>query len=211
MRDTQNCIQTYTGRIMNPFKPRQRDVCIEDIAHALANQARFTGHSRVFYSVAEHSLHVSRQMPTRKLKLAALMHDASEAYLADIATPLKRHPSFAYYKVIEDGLMECIFKALKIPHTWHTPKIKEADRRMCATEAYDLMAPFHPQLQERWEELGRPYRTPKYVFGYGSEEAEMLFLREYKRLTNEETKDPDLVAHAGRMRLRTGLRWTPHG
>ena len=56
-------IQTFTGKKFDPLNPNLNDFCIEDIAHSLSLQCRFTGHCRVFYSVAEHSVHVSYQVP----------------------------------------------------------------------------------------------------------------------------------------------------
>jgi len=64
---------------------------ISDIIHALAHQCRYTGHSKAFYSVAEHSLLVSRIVEDLGLgdPFEGLMHDAAEAYLSDIAAPWK--------------------------------------------------------------------------------------------------------------------------
>lgn len=56
-------IQTFTGRRFWPLDPRPEDVCIEDIAHALSLKCRFGGHCTRFYSVAEHSVHVSNYVP----------------------------------------------------------------------------------------------------------------------------------------------------
>ena len=49
-------IQTFTGKRMYPLDPKPEDICIEDIAHALSNICRFTGHTKKFYSVGEHSI-----------------------------------------------------------------------------------------------------------------------------------------------------------
>lgn len=71
-----------------PADPRPEDVNIADIAHALANLCRWGGHCPHFYSVAEHSVLVSYQVP-RQHALTALMHDATEAYLGDVPRPIK--------------------------------------------------------------------------------------------------------------------------
>ncbi len=85
-------IQTFTGRRFWPLGARAGDVDVRDIAHALALKCRFNGHCRVFYSVAEHSVRVSRVMEVggRKMAMWGLMHDAAEAYLADLGGPIKK-------------------------------------------------------------------------------------------------------------------------
>jgi hypothetical protein len=81
-------IQTYTGRKFYPLCPRSQDVCIEDIAHALALECRYTGHCREFFSVAQHSVMVS-EMLSGEAAIWGLLHDAAEAYLCDLAKPIK--------------------------------------------------------------------------------------------------------------------------
>ena len=83
-------IVTYTGKqfFFDDVQPDSID--IRDIAHALSQLCRFTGHSNLFYSVAQHSLLVSEKMPGRPIdKLTALLHDAAEAYIGDVSSPLK--------------------------------------------------------------------------------------------------------------------------
>lgn len=87
-------IQTFTCQQMYPLDPREAEIDILDIAHALANLCRFNGHVKQFYSVAEHSCHVSDLLP-QVWKLTGLLHDASEAYLCDLPRPIKRSPGFA--------------------------------------------------------------------------------------------------------------------
>lgn len=89
-------IQTFTGRQYWPLDPRPEDVSLYDIAHALSLLCRYGGHCREFYSVAEHSVLVSRVVPER-FALQGLMHDATEAYCVDVPRPLKRFlPSYEH-------------------------------------------------------------------------------------------------------------------
>lgn len=81
-------MQTYTGRVFWPLEPRPEDVDIVDIAHALANLCRYGGHSKVFYSVAHHSVLVSQIVPPADA-LWGLMHDSAEAYVIDLIRPIK--------------------------------------------------------------------------------------------------------------------------
>lgn len=79
---------TISGLEVNFLQPTEDSIDIEDIAHALSNICRFGGHCFPFYSVAQHSVIVAALAPER-LRLAALLHDASEAYLGDVIKPLK--------------------------------------------------------------------------------------------------------------------------
>ena len=106
-------LQTVSGRWVNPFDPDPEQLDAGDIARALANQCRFGGHSRAFYSVAQHSVIVSRLVEERggdaEDVFAALMHDASEAYLGDMPHPLKhRSPLGAAFKAAEEHLERAI-------------------------------------------------------------------------------------------------------
>jgi len=81
-------IRTISGRKIDPFNIQQDDICIEDIAHSLSMQCRYNGHSRHFYSVAEHSILVSQCLPA-SCQLWGLLHDATEAYIGDMISPIK--------------------------------------------------------------------------------------------------------------------------
>lgn len=135
-------IQTRSGIPFYPQDPRPEDICVEDIAHALGNLCRFSGHVKRYYSVAEHSVLVSRLVPPR-FALAALLHDASEAYLVDIPKPIK--PLLPVYERMEANVMKQVHKHFGI----HTDLVSErverdthihyADMAMLLTEKNQLM------------------------------------------------------------------------
>lgn len=123
-------IVTRSGRHIDLAAPmsEQNDFTLEDIADGLAKQCRFNGQIGRFYSVAEHSILVSRIVP-ESLALPALMHDAAEAYLGDIVSPLKS--LINGYDEIEHKLMVSISRALGFDHQMLTSHdryfIKTAD------------------------------------------------------------------------------------
>ncbi|HEX6025014.1 MAG TPA: YfbR-like 5'-deoxynucleotidase [Solirubrobacter sp.] len=145
-------IQTVSGRWVNPFDPDPEMLDAADIARALANQCRFGGHCRVFYSVAQHSVIVSQLVEERGGDVedcfAALMHDATEAYLGDMPHPLKhRSPLGAAFKQAEDDLEEALRERFNIKPD--VPEIKRADRALLATErrAFSSEAWHWPELE----------------------------------------------------------------
>ncbi|EKN01099.1 YfbR-like 5'-deoxynucleotidase [Acidocella sp. MX-AZ02] len=130
-------ILTATGVYFSLVRPDPDDIRIEDIAHALANTCRFAGHCQPFYSVAEHSVRVAlcSRVPSW-LKFDALMHDAAEAYLGDIPTPLKRLvPEFREVERRIEDAIEARFGC----HQIHHELVKAADLALLATERRDLM------------------------------------------------------------------------
>ena len=83
-------IVTFSGTRYTPFNPKKVDVSIIDIAHSLSQQCRYAGHCDFFYSVAEHSVHVSHMVPDQ-FALEALLHDGAEAYCHDMMYPVKNN------------------------------------------------------------------------------------------------------------------------
>lgn len=162
--DGEGSIITFTGRVISPLKPRPEQICIEDIAHALGNTCRFSGHTSRYISVAEHCIRVSRVL--RKLSPAmgmlGLLHDATEAYLTDIPRPYKH--LLVGYKEYETALANCIFEALGMP--FREPfgaEVKDADELLLAVEQYELMpdTKFWPRILSKEEHS-------HYVKEYGS-------------------------------------------
>lgn len=144
-------IGTFSGIQIAPLDPDPDNVRIEDIAHSLANQCRFTGHTKEFYSIAQHCYLTSRLVP-KEYQLQALLHDASEAYLADLARPIKKAPGLGeIYMEVEERLEEAIAKKFNIPHPWHET-VKAADAVMLWTEMRDLASYQPPDDVEMLDE-----------------------------------------------------------
>ena len=85
-------ITTYSGKPFFPMDPRPEEIRIEDIAHSLSMQCRFNGHTKWFYSVAQHCSIMAEAMMSdgyAEYAFEALMHDAAEAYIGDLIRPVK--------------------------------------------------------------------------------------------------------------------------
>lgn len=143
-------VQTFTGKKAHPLNLTPDEVCIEDIAQGLSMTARFRGQTREFYSVAQHSVLVARAVPEH-LAMAALLHDAGEVYLFDVARPLKhrvlfdcgsRHGSTTM-AFVEATVLQAVFMTFGVQEPdiaeWKT--IYQADDQALVTEARDLLGP----------------------------------------------------------------------
>lgn len=130
-------MQTYTGRQFWPLDPRVEDIDILDIAHSLSLQCRFAGHCLRFYSVAEHSVLISRAVPA-SAGLYGLLHDASEAYLLDVVRPLKPH--LPGYREMEQRVTDKIAARFGLPMQM-PPEVKAADNRLLLDERDQNMRP----------------------------------------------------------------------
>lgn len=133
-------IETYTGGRFRPFDPRPGEVRLLDIAAGLAHTCRFGGHCRQFYSVAQHSLHVSREFDTPRLQLLALLHDAGEAYVGDIPRPVKAE--LGRIESVEATIREAVWTGLGVdpPTDGEWERVMAADDRLLAYEANRLLA-----------------------------------------------------------------------
>lgn len=169
--------QVASGIAFYPFDPRPEDIRIEDIAHALALQCRFGGHTREFYSVAQHSLHVSENVSAPRA-LAALLHDAAEAYLVDVPRPLKRGPGFAMYCALERVITNAIAKRFGLPIDFDLgEEIAHADNVLLATEKRDLLV----ESAKPWLPLPAP--LPRILSPWPWRDAEIAFLSRFGQLT----------------------------
>lgn len=130
-------IRTAGGGRFWPLDPRPEEVDIREVAHALANLCRFTGHTRDFYSVGQHSVLVAMLCPP-EARPWGLLHDASEAYIADVSRPVKHAPEMAPYRAIEADLTAAIFRRFGLDPAMPA-SVKRADDVLCVAEARQLV------------------------------------------------------------------------
>lgn len=144
-------ILTYTGKEFHAFDPKPEQISLKDIAHALSRNNRFTGHSEKSYTVGEHSIHCYNLLCAMKADkdtcLIGLLHDASEAYLQDIASPFKKF--LPEYQELEKTVQNAIYlKYLGyIPTEEHYSEVKMVDEIMLVNEMEQLM-PNHKDINK---------------------------------------------------------------
>lgn len=169
-------IMTAAGRYFDFIRPEASSIEIGDIAHALAHICRFTGHVRQFYSVAEHSWHVSHLVP-RGHELAGLLHDAPEAFIGDVAKPLKMMlPGYALIEArVEAAVLGRFGLSAPLPDS-----VKDADRQMLRVEQVQAM----PGAGHDWGlgDLSPQAKLVRLEF-WDPAEAAMMFLRRFEELT----------------------------
>lgn len=138
---------TFSGAEFDPYEPTADVIDIRDIAAALSNINRFIGHTEYPYSVAQHSVLVARMVPAPvltppTLTLAALLHDAHEAYLGDMSAPLKAGPVGDAIRPLERKWNVAIAEHFDFdPVLFDHPSIKLADRVASRLEILSFMHP----------------------------------------------------------------------
>lgn len=175
-------MQTAHGRFY-PLDPRPEEIHVEDIARALSRICRFGGHSRAFYSVAQHSVHVS-ELCEPEHALWGLLHDAAEAYIGDMVRPLKRNSVMGAYRGIEFSIWETVVDRFGLSHgeiysLEHPYSVDHADEVMLATEARDLM-----DIRD-WDSYSDivAQALPEKIIPWSMERAEDAFLARFYSLT----------------------------
>lgn len=190
-------MNTYTGKKAYPYDLQPDQVCIEDIAVGLSNIKRFGGMTR--FSVAQHSVNVSLSLLLKaepnKLKpeeallgLYGLLHDASEAYLGDLISPLKNLPMFAFYREAEERAMKAIYTALDLPPPSPVDAnlVKLTDAA-CLADEMDRLWPKgrrHPDWKQKEGVVNTDW-TPGWLVYERQGEVSDRFLYEYNYLTKQ--------------------------
>ena len=172
-------IRTRGGHTFDFTDPSSNVIDIHDIAHALSQLCRFTGHTREFYSVAQHCVMVSLIVPP-ELALAGLLHDAAEAYLGDVSSPLKQ--MLPDYKAIEESVETAVLASVGISLPLD-PRVKVADLIMLATEKRDLFC--EKIRQEKWAVLAGVGPLIQPIRAWSAPKARIMFLNRYWELTDD--------------------------
>lgn len=168
-------ILTFSGHYFNFLQPDPASICIEDIAAGLSKVCRFAGQSRQFYSVAQHSVHVSylvAELGHPEHALAGLLHDAAEAYIGDVTRPLKQ--LLPDYRQIEQRVEAAVFARFGLPAEL-PPIIKQADLMMLATEQHNFMAPH----DDPWACIEGIRPLPERVQAWDHDHARAAFIGRY--------------------------------
>jgi 5'-deoxynucleotidase YfbR-like HD superfamily hydrolase len=185
-------MSTYGGSFIDFLNPQVDSIKIEDIAHSLSLICRFNGHCDYFYSVAQHCVHVSYQLPFG-MELQGLLHDAPEAYVGDVVGPLKgamrmlpvellNHMS--QFDIIEERWALAVGAAFELELVDLPAEVKEADARMLVTERRDIFAkcPLWPPRAED----AKPYDFKIAV--WEPRQAEETFLQRFHELSHRQSR-----------------------
>lgn len=190
-------METWSGKRVDLLNPDPSQIDIRDIAHHLSILNRFTGATKVPYSVAQHSLYVSMLVPEH-LQLHALLHDAHEAYTNDISTPLKEclYEEFCgrFASPLDsmihslDGVIGVAFGLGPLSGIWIN-EIKRADMQAMSDEKAFLK----PNSTSNWEEYGLPPPAGKIDVVMTWREAKQAFLDRFWRLYE---RTPSVQSHS---------------
>jgi hypothetical protein len=125
-----------SGRLVDPFDLQAGDFSLSATAHSLSLLNRYTGHTRIPLSVAEHSVMLSTVVPP-KLARAAIIHDMSETLTNDLPNPFKK--ALPEYVAMEDKVQRWLFELLEEPWDNYI-ELKPYDRNICADEMRQYMS-----------------------------------------------------------------------
>ncbi len=139
-------LETVSGKKIDVTNPDPDTILITDIAWALSRMPRFSGHSIPYipYSVAQHCIQVAKELAPQgpRVQMLGLLHDAAEAYINDLPSPVKHIPEIhAVISKLEDRLMSAIYEKLQLtpPNEKEEAIVKIADKNQQAIEAYNFM------------------------------------------------------------------------
>ena len=186
-------ISTLKGNIFDFEKPWDVVLDIEEIAHHLSMICRFNGGCTRYYSVAEHSVHISRLTDDLMLQRWALLHDVSEAFLGDMVTPFKKHYSMGSYRETEEVVQYQVYIKYMVDRYSSDPfafldfmsRIKDLEFPFLQREVYELLTTHAIKVFENKYDSFSDIEY-NYPMGYCQKDAKEMFLRRFKELFGEE-------------------------
>lgn len=175
-------ITTYTGRCFDPVYAVTEDIRVEDIAHALSLMCRANGHFPHFFSVAQHCVNCVTEAAargySRRVQLACLLHDASEAYLSDITRPVKEW--LPYYREVEHTLQTLIYDK------WITPALTDEERQLMSQVDDTMLYYEFKEISGREIQAEQPPLAASLSFAFEDfAVAETAYLELFRQLTAE--------------------------
>lgn len=162
-------MQTFSGRQLDLVDPQPDMIDLIDIASGLANECRYAGQCRFFYSVAQHSV-LASQIVAPEHAFEALLHDATEAYIKDIPRPVKL--LLPDYRALEHKLDAVIRTRFGLP-TQKSQAVADADLILLATERRDLMS----RCSVEWASIQGITPLGKQIHAVHSGHAKSLFMQ----------------------------------
>lgn len=155
---------TYSGVLIHPEDIRIENINLLDIGHHLTNIQRFGGGIPFdkLYSVAEHSIHIASYISkrinsmssqyTKNTARMALLHDATEAYLGDVMSALKKQ--LPDYQKLENTLQSLIYEKYGVMENDNDAKaVKELDKRILLDEVAGIVPYRYGLFREKYKEL----------------------------------------------------------
>lgn len=170
-------VRLYSGKYIKVTEMTEDDICLEDIAHALALKCRWNGNTQSFFSILSHSMLVQSLLYDSNHTLEALLHDAHEAYLFDIPAPFKKLEPFKPLVELENKIQELINKKYGIA-TCNIADVKEADITALRLEWNSCM------LSNRLMSITDTYQSKRMFF--------RLFIESYYKTHDPTDTDIDL-------------------
>ena len=182
--DGSGSLPTMSGIAFDPAAPRVEQIDLTDIAHALAQQVRYAGHTRTRISTAEHSVLVSRLVPDR-YALWGLLHDAAEAYLNDL--PRRVKALLPDYLRLEAQVMDCIVARFGLePVDGDMPEcVRAADDEVAHLESHHLGRPFDNDSALMAYPVATGAASHLRVQGLDWKDARALFLARFIEITGD--------------------------
>ena len=179
-------IKTWSGMMLDPTDPDPSQIRIDDIAHALSNICRYGGHIPEFYSVAEHSIYVmlrvwSMGITDHRVLLMALLHDAEEAYLGDMPSPIKHR--FLDYAKAGEHLRELIY-SMYIPDWANVTRVYKDIVNQADADVYLMeRLSFFPSYEESVKAMQAKFSQPPLSQSTNHFEVEDRFMYNFDRLS----------------------------
>jgi uncharacterized protein len=194
------CMYTAGGVAFYPLEPVLEKIRVTDIAHALSHLCRYNGHTRKFYSVAQHAFIVSYLVHER-YAFEGLHHDDAEAYLGDLIYPIRQHPMMRGFNEAEDRLLQAIGRAYGSPNLY-PPAVAIADREV----VYHESRSFGPVPVE-WKDVYYTSPPARYrITPLPARIARWLYLSRHEELDGDETFLNRLRSRLNRLAFRLTVR-----